>query len=449
MLTRENNSSTQSKVGKYRWTICSLVFYATTINYLDRQVVSLLKPTLETEFNWTESDYSNIVVAFQFAYALGMVGAGRIIDKIGTKLGYAITLTLWSIASILHAFATGTLSFTILRAFLGFTEAGNFPAAFKAVAEWFPKKERAFAGGIFNSGTNVGAILAPLLVPYLAINYSWKIAFIATGAIGFIWLIFWFLLYEVPAKQKRLSKDEFDYIHSDVEDSSSVIGHEGKPKISWIQLLGYKQTWAFIAGKFLTDGIWWFLLFWLPAFLYSEYKLIGMQVSLPIAFVYTLAGVASIFGGWLPMWFVKNKEWDIIRARKTSMLIFAFFPLLIIFSQAAGDFQMWYAIIIIGIAASAHQAWSANLFTTVSDMFPKNSIASVIGVGGMAGALGGMLIAAIAGRLFDYYKALGNIQTGYYILFLYCGVGYLLAWLIMFKLLVPKMEPVNYKVDKT
>ena len=442
-MTIENNSPLQSKIGRYRWTICSLVFYATTINYLDRQVISLLKPILEKEFNWTESNYSDIVVAFQFAYALGMVGAGRIIDKIGTKLGYAITLTLWSIASILHAFATGTLSFTIFRAFLGFTEAGNFPAAFKTVAEWFPKKERAFAGGIFNSGTNIGAIIAPLLVPYVAIHYSWKIAFIATGAIGFIWLIFWFLLYEVPAKQKRLSKAEFDYIHSDVEDSSSVISHEGKPEISWIKLLGYKQTWAFIAGKFLTDGIWGFLLFWLPAFLYSEYKLIGMQVSLPIAFVYTLAGVASIFGGWLPMWFVKNKGWAIVRARKTSMLIYAFFPLLIIVSQAAGSFHMWYAIIIIGIAASAHQAWSANLFTTVSDMFPKNSIGSVVGIGGMAGAVGGMVIAAIAGKLFDYYKALGDIQTGYYILFLYCGVGYLLAWFVMFKLLVPKMEPVK------
>jgi MFS transporter, ACS family, hexuronate transporter len=450
MITRENDTSTQSKIGNYRWTICSLVFFATTINYLDRQVISLLKPTLEAKFSWTESDYSNIVVAFQFAYALGMVGAGRIIDKIGTKLGYAITLTLWSIASILHAFATGKLSFMFFRAFLGFTEAGNFPAAFKAVAEWFPKKERAFAGGIFNSGTNVGAILAPLLVPYLVINYSWKIAFIATGAIGFVWLIFWFLFYEVPAKQKRLSKDEFDYIHSDNDNiSPEEIHEEEKAKISWVQLLDYKQTWAFIMGKFLTDGIWWFLLFWLPAFLYSEYNLIGMQVSLPIAFVYTLAGVASIFGGWLPMWFVKSKEWNIIRARKTSMLIYAFFPLLIIFSQAAGDFQMWYAIIIIGIAASAHQAWSANLFTTVSDMFPKNSVASVVGIGGMAGAFGGMLIAAVAGRLFDYYKALGSIQTGYYILFLYCGVGYLLAWLIMFKFLVPKMEPINYKVDKT
>ena len=441
----KNSLGIQTKIGRYRWTICSLVFYATTINYLDRQVISLLKPTLEKEFSWTESDYSNIVVAFQFAYALGMVGAGRIIDKIGTKLGYAITLILWSFASILHAFATGTLSFTFFRFLLGITEAGNFPAAFKTIAEWFPRKERAYAAGIFNSGTNIGAILGPLLVPYLAIHYSWKIAFIATGAIGFIWLIFWFLLYEVPSKQKRLSKAEFDYIHSDQEDHSEVISQEERPEISWIKLLLYKQTWAFIAGKFLTDGIWWFLLFWLPAFLHDQYSLKGMQVSLPIAFVYTLAGVASIFGGWLPMWFVKQKGWEIVRARKTSMLIYAFFPLLIIGSQDAGSFHMWYAIVIIGIAASAHQAWSANLFTTVSDMFPKNSVGSVVGIGGMAGAIGGMVIAEVAGHLFDYYKALGNIQAGYYLVFFYCGIGYLIAWMIMFKLLVPKMTPVNYQ----
>ena len=430
----------QSKIGKYRWTICSLVFYATTINYLDRQVISLLKTTLEKEFSWTESDYSNIVIAFQFAYAIGMVGAGRIIDKIGTKLGYAITLALWSVASILHAFATGTLSFAVFRAFLGFTEAGNFPAAFKTVAEWFPKKERAFAGGIFNSGTNVGAILAPIVVPWLAINYSWKIAFIATGAIGFLWLILWFIYYEIPSKQKRLSKAEFDYIHSDLDDPTHATEGDTRPKVSYGQLFKYKQTWAFITGKFLTDGIWWFFLFWLPAFLNSEYGLKGMQVSLPIAFVYTLAGIASIFGGWLPMWFVKAKGWSVVKARQTSMLIYAFFPLLVIVSQAAGKYGMWYAVVIIGFAASAHQAWSANLFTTVSDMFPKKLVASVIGIGGMAGAIGGMAVAKVAGLLFDHYKNLGHIEIGYYILFMYCGLGYLIAWLLMFKVLVPKMQ---------
>ncbi|WP_207632591.1 MFS transporter [Foetidibacter luteolus] len=435
------HTAINEKIGKYRWTICSLVFFATTINYLDRQVISLLKPTLEKEFSWSESDYSNIVVAFQFAYAIGMVGAGRIIDRIGTRLGYAITLTLWSIASVLHAFATGAFSFAVYRAFLGVTEAGNFPAAFKAVAEWFPRKERAFAAGIFNSGTNVGAILAPLTVPYIALHYSWKVAFIAIGSIGFIWLLFWFWLYDIPAKQKRLSKAEFDYIHHDREET----GEEVLQRPSWGSLLSYRQTWAFVAGKFLTDGIWWFLLFWLPAFLTAQYQLTGTEISMPVAFVYVVAGFASIAGGWLPMWLVKHKQWPVLRARKTSMLIYAFCPLFIIFSQAAGSYNMWYAILIISLAASAHQAWSANLFTTVSDMFPKSTVASVIGIGGMAGGLGGMAVSASAGRLFDYYKKLGQIETGYYIMFLYCGLGYLAAWLIMFKILVPKMPMVKLK----
>lgn len=436
MVNKEN------KIGHYRWTICSLVFFATTINYLDRQVISLLKPTLEKEFNWTESDYSNIVVAFQFAYAIGMISVGRIIDKIGTKLGYALTLIFWSIASILHAFATGTLSFMIYRAFLGFTEAGNFPAGIKTVAEWFPQKERAYATGIFNSGTNVGAIIAPVVVPWLAIQYSWQIAFVVTGAVGFIWLIFWFMLYDIPSRHKKLSKAEYDFIHSDApaktQDDEEIIDR----KVSWFRLIKYKQAWCYILGKFFTDGIWWFMLFWTPAFLKAEYGLEGMQVSIPIAVVYTMAGVASIFGGWLPMWFVKNKGWSIVRARKTAMLIYACFPLMVIFSQAAGSYNMWYAIIIIGIAASAHQAWSANLYTTVSDMFPKHLVATVIGTGGMMGSIGGMAVAKFAGLLFDHYKALGHIQTGYYIMFIISGVAYLVAWFIMFRLLVPDMPKV-------
>ncbi|MHB1179441.1 MAG: MFS transporter [Daejeonella sp.] len=432
-----------AKIGNYRWTICSLVFFATTINYLDRQVISLLKPTLEKEFNWTESDYSNIVIAFTLAYALGMLGVGRVIDKIGTKLGYAFSLILWSIAAILHAFATSTFSFAAYRALLGVSESGNFPAAIKTVAEWFPKKERALATGIFNSGTNVGAIIAPVVVPWIAINYSWQMAFIATGAVGLIWLIFWFTMYEIPAKHKKLSKAEYDYIHSDNAEVAVVDDKEEGPKISWLKLLTFKQTWSFIVGKFLTDGIWWFFLFWLPAFLTAEYGLVGMQVSFPIVLVYTMASFGSILGGWLPMWFVKNKGYTIVRARKTSMFIYALFPLLVIFSQQAGSFSMWYAVIIIGIAASAHQAWSANIFTTVSDMFPKNSIGSVIGMGGMAGGVGGMAIARIAGVLFDHYKALGHIEIGYYIMFFVCGLAYLVAWFVMFRLLIPKMTPIT------
>ncbi len=425
----------------YRWTICSLVFFATTINYLDRQVISLLKPVLEKEFHWTESDYANIVAAFQLAYALGMVGIGSVIDRIGTKLGYAISLFLWSIASVMHAFATSTFGFGVFRAFLGVTEAGNFPAAIKVVAEWFPKKERALATGIFNCGTNIGAVIAPLVVPWLAVNYGWQMAFIATGAVGFLWLAFWFVMYDLPAKHKKVSKSELAHIHSDPD----MVEAESEPRtvVPWTKLLSYRQTWAFAIGKFLSDGVWWFFLFWLPAFLIAEYNLVGMEVSFPVAVVYIMAGVGSVLGGWLPMWFVKSKGWSMVKARKTSMLIYAIFPLMVMFSQGAGSYSMWYAVIIIGIAASAHQAWSANIFTTVSDMFPKSSIGAVIGIGGMFGGFGAILTAKTAGALLDYYRALGEVETGYYIMFLFCGTAYLLAWFIMFRVLVPKMTPIQ------
>ncbi len=425
----------------YRWTICSLVFFATTINYLDRQVISLLKPVLEKEFHWTESDYANIVAAFQLAYALGMVGIGSVIDRIGTKLGYAISLFLWSIASVMHAFATSTFGFGVFRAFLGVTEAGNFPAAIKVVAEWFPKKERALATGIFNCGTNIGAVIAPLVVPWLAVNYGWQMAFIATGAVGFLWLAFWFVMYDLPAKHKKVSKSELAHIHSDPD----MVEAESEPRtvVPWTKLLSYRQTWAFAIGKFLSDGVWWFFLFWLPAFLIAEYNLVGMEVSFPVAVVYIMAGVGSVLGGWLPMWFVKSKGWSMVKARKTSMLIYAIFPLMVMFSQEAGSYSMWYAVIIIGIAASAHQAWSANIFTTVSDMFPKSSIGAVIGIGGMFGGFGAILTAKTAGALLDYYRALGEVETGYYIMFLFCGTAYLLAWFIMFRVLVPKMTPIQ------
>ena len=429
-------------IGKYRWTICALVFFATTINYLDRQVISLLKDTLEVEFSWTETDYSNIVIAFQLAYAIGLLMAGRIIDKIGTKVGYAVATTLWSIAAMAHALVHSTFGFGVARAALGVTEAGNFPAAIKATAEWFPKKERALATGIFNSGSNIGAIIAPLTVPFIAAELGWRWAFIITGAIGFIWLIFWFKYYELPARQKRLGKAEFDYIHSDKDEVQPYeeTAEESK-KVPWFRLLGYKQTWAFVAGKFLTDPIWWFYLFWLPAFLKAEYGIERTAMAVPVALVYVLSSFGSIFGGWLPLYFVK-KGWPVYRSRKTSMLIYAFCVIPVVFAQWLGKIDMWLAVIIIGFAAAAHQAWSANIFTTVSDMFPKKTVASVTGIGGMAGAIGGILIARLAGRLFDHYKALGEIETGYYIMFFICGSAYLTAWVIM-HFLVPKMKEVK------
>lgn len=430
------------KIGKYRWTICALVFFATTVNYLDRQVISLLKPFLETEFHWTETDYANIIFVFQLCYAIGMLGVGYIIDKIGTKLGYSLSLFVWSIAAILHAVAKSTAGFAVWRGLLGVSEAGNFPAAIKVIAEWFPKKERALATGIFNSGTNIGAIIAPLVVPWIAVTWGWQEAFIITGAIGLIWLIFWFIIYEVPRKHNKLSQAEYKYIHSDDDDKTEAQLARDKVKVPWLSLLKFKQTWAFFIGKFMTDPIWWFFLFWLPAFLKAEYNLTGMQVSLPLAIVYSMTTVGSIFGGWLPMLFMKNGM-DAVKARKRLMLIYAFFPLPVLFSQALGHYSMWFAVIIIGVAASAHQAWSANIFTTVSDMFPKKAISSVIGIGGMAGAMGGMLIAKFAGFILDHYKTAGDIKIGYYVMFLICGLAYLLAWVIMFKILIPEMKKVD------
>ncbi len=432
---------TQQAIGKYRWTICAMVFFATTINYLDRAVISILKSPLTEQFKWTETDYANIVIAFQLCYAIGFLGAGRLIDKLGTKIGYALATALWSIAAISHGFVTSTLGFFIARGALGVTESGNFPAAIKTVAEWFPKKERAFATGIFNSGANIGAIVAPLTVPAIAEVWGWKWAFILTGLVGFIWLIFWFIIYEVPAKHKKLSKEEFDYIHSDL-DEKEVAVDEVKHNLSWGKLLTFKQTWAFALGKFLTDPVWWFYLFWLPDFLEKQYGLMGTAKSLPLALAYTLSTIGSVFGGWLPMWFIK-KGWPVFRARKTSMLLFAIAILPVVSAQYLGRIDMWLAVIMIGLAMGMHQAWSSNIFTTVSDMFPKSTTASVTGIGGMFGAVGGMIIAKSAGKLFDYYKSIGDKETAYLIMFIICGVAYLLAWLVM-HFLVPKMKKIDY-----
>lgn len=427
----------EKSIGKYRWTICSLVFFATTVNYLDRQVISLLKKTLSHELNWSETDYGNIVIAFQVCYALGLLGAGGLIDKIGTKIGYALTAFLWSIAAMAHALASTTFGFGVARAALGITEAGNFPAAIKTIAEWFPKKERALATGIFNSGANIGAIIAPLTVPLIAEFWGWQWAFIITGAIGFIWLILWFIFYETPAKQKRLSKAEFDYIHSDKDTANE----NPTEKVAWSKLLQFKQTWAFALGKFMTDPVWWFFLFWLPDFLDKEYGISGTQASLPIAVVYTLAAFGSVFGGWLPIVFIK-KNFTVFNARRTSMLIYALCVLPVVFAQWLGSINMWFAVLIVGLATAAHQAWSANIYTTVSDMFPKKAVGSITGIGGMFGAIGGIIIARLAPKLFEYFKAINQPEMGYYIMFIICGLAYLAAWLLM-RALVPKEKAIQ------
>ena len=430
-----------NKTGNYRWTICALVFFATTVNYLDRQVISLLKSVLSEEMSWDDGDYANIEIAFKMAYMFGMVIAGRVVDKLGTKKGYAWATGLWSLAAIGHAFAKSAFGFGVARAALGVTEAGNFPAAIKTTAMWFPKKERALATGIFNSGTNIGAIVAPLTVPIIAVQWGWQWAFIITGAIGFIWLVLWQMHYTEPKESKKLSKEEYEYIHSDLEDEAAEKSTEDE-KVPWIKLLGYKQTWAFALGKFLTDPVWWFYLFWLPDFLQSEYKLSLTGIMIPVAAVYTISTIGSVGGGYLPLAFI-NRNMPVFKARKTAMLIFALCVFPVVLSQWAGEINMWLAVLVIGIAASAHQAWSANIFTTVSDMFPKKATASVTGIGGMAGGLGGIVLSwAVQKNMFVHYREIGQIETAYFIMFWICGAAYLLAWLLM-HFLVPKMEKVK------
>jgi ACS family hexuronate transporter-like MFS transporter len=454
----------QQAIGKYRWTICALLFFATTVNYLDRQVLSLLQPYLSDpeKFNWSNTDYANITAVFQFVYAFSMLFAGRIIDRLGTKRGYAWAILIWSLAAIIHAlaipigegisvilgwvgitaFSVSVLGFMFSRALLAFGEAGNFPAAIKATAEYFPKKERSFATGIFNSGANVGAILAPLTVPWIRLNWGWEAAFIIMGGIGFLWLIFWFVFYEKPEKQKRLSVAELDYINGSEEEKVAIVAADTiSEKTSWVKLLNYRQTWAFTFGKFMTDGVWWFFLFWLPAYLNVQYGIVDEAVMLPLALLYTMAMVGSIGGGWFPMYFIR-KGHKVYDARMKAMLLIALFPLVVLLAQPLGYISFWIPVILIGIGTSAHQAWSANIFTTVSDMFPKKAVGSVVGIGGMAGGLGGVVMSKLGGALFDHYKALGHIETGYTIMFAICALAYLVAWSVM-KALVPKYKPIT------
>jgi ACS family hexuronate transporter-like MFS transporter len=448
----------QQAIGRYRWIICALLFFATTVNYLDRQVLSLLKPLLEKKFSWSNTDYANIAALFQFVYAISLLFAGRLIDKLGTKKGYTLAIVIWSLAALIHAVAipagqvittfagwfgiTGlsvsVVGFMFARGLLGFGEAGNFPAAIKATAEYFPKKERSFATGIFNSGSNIGAILAPLTVPWIAEKFGWEAAFILIGITGFGWLIFWWIFYEHPSKQKRLSKEEYDYIHQGDElvDPNVVV-----EKVKWTQLLQYRQTWAFTFGKFMTDGVWWFFLFWLPAYLNDQYHISSTGMMLPLSVLYSLTMIGSIGGGWFPMYFI-NRGYEVYTARMKAMLIIAVIPLVVLLAQPLGSISYWLPVLLIGIGASAHQAWSANIFTTVSDMFPKKAVGSVVGIGGMAGGIGGVLLTKLGGALFDHYKALGHIETGYTIMFAICALAYLVAWFVM-KLLVPAYKPIT------
>jgi MFS transporter, ACS family, hexuronate transporter len=414
----------QARIGNRRWTICALLFFATTINYIDRQVLGILAPVLQTEIGWNEIDYGFIVTAFQAAYAIGMVIVGRLMDKLGTKIGYSIALAIWSLAAMAHSFATSVVGFAVARFSLGLGESGNFPAAIKTVAEWFPKKERAFATGIFNAGSNIGAVAAPLVVPWITIAYGWQMAFIVTGAIGFIWIVFWVLLYDKPDHHKKLKAEERAYIQSDPADPEE--------KIPWIKLMKYRQVWAFAIAKFMTDPIWWFYLYWVPKYLNKNYGLTLDKIGLPLIVIYLMADVGSVGGGWFSSFLIK-RGWSVNKGRKTAMLTCAFCVIPIVFASQASE--AWIAVALLSLATAAHQGWSANLFTTASDMFPRKAIGSIVGFGGMAGSIGGMLIATLAGFILE-------LTGSYLVLFIICGSMYVIAYLIFIKL-APKLEQIE------
>lgn len=465
---------------RYRWVICAMLFFATTVNYLDRQVLSLLQPMLEEEFHWTDNDYGTITAIFSLFYAISMLFAGRFIDWMGTRKGYAWSIAVWSAGAALHALcgvltekwvglpdadalravAAGTdlaatismvsvTFFIIARCVLALGEAGNFPAAIKATAEYFPKKDRAFATGIFNSGANVGAIVAPLTVPLMAELWGWEMAFIIVGLIGLIWMGIWLFIYKPIADNPKVNDAERAYIQQDdAELTPDEIEPENESKLSFIECLGFKQTWAFAFGKFMTDGVWWFFLFWTPAYLKIQYNMEGTQIAWPIAILYSITVIGSVFGGKFPTYFI-NRGMNPYAGRMRAMLIIAFFPLVVLFAQPLGYISYWVPILLISVGASAHQAWSANIFSTVGDMFPKSAIATITGIGGMAGGIGSFFIQKGAGMLFTYsgdtnmqFMGFEGKPAGYAIVFIFCAVAYLIGWIVM-KMLVPKYKVIT------
>lgn len=472
-------NETTGKMTNYRWLICSMLFFATTVNYLDRQVLSLLQPILEEEFHWTDNDYGTITAIFSLVYAIAMLFAGRFVDKVGTKKGYAWSIAVWSLGAGIHALCgvvteqlTGladanalrmaqgadiagqiamisVTAFIICRCVLAVGEAGNFPAAIKATAEYFPKKDRAFATGIFNSGANVGAIVAPLTVPMMAELWGWEMAFIVVGLIGFVWLGFWVFVYKKPEENTKLNAAELAYIEQDAAtEAEGIASDEPDRKMTFRQCLRYRQTWAFAFGKFMTDGVWWFFLFWTPAYLKAQYDMVGTQIALPIAVLYTITVVGSVFGGKFPTYFI-DRGMNPYAGRMRAMLIIAFFPLVVLAAQPLGGFGYWVPILLIAVGASAHQAWSANIFSTIGDMFPKRAIATITGIGGMAGGIGSFFIQKGAGMLFTYsdetairFLGFEGKPAGYAIAFIFCAVAYLIAWIVM-KILVPKYKPIT------
>jgi MFS transporter, ACS family, hexuronate transporter len=423
-----------TKAGNFRWTICALLFLATTINYVDRQILSLVKPILDVELGWTNEEFGIVNAVFQGTYGFGLLFFGWFVDKYGSKVGYAVSIIAWSLAAMGHAAVSTVTGFMIARASLGISEGGNFPSAIKATAQWFPKRERAYATSIFNAGTNVGAILAPALVPWIAYSYGWQMAFVFAGIAGLLWLLLWIPLYDRPDKSKRLGTAEKELIESDREEQNET------QKVPWGRLLRYRQTWSFIVAKFMTDPVWWFFLIWLPDYFKKTRNLDIKESWIHLVTIYVIVTILSIFGGWV-IGYLNKRGWTITRARKTGMFVFALCVIPIFLVAELGE---WGAVLLIGLAGAAHQAWSANLYTTVSDMFPKNAVASVIGIGGMAGATGGMLFPIFSGRLLDTFTASGNVTAGYTILFTICAFAYVLTFLLH-HLLAPKFE--SFRMD--
>lgn len=421
-------------LGSYRWIVCALLFFATTINYIDRQILSLLKEILDQQIGWTNEQFGWVNSAFQLAYGVGLLGFGWFVDRFGTKLGYAISIAAWSVAAAAHAMVGSVHGFIAARAALGLGEAGNFPSAIKAVALWFPKRERAFATSIFNAGTNAGALIAPAIIPWMAFKYGWQSTFIAAGVVGILWLFLWWPFYDAPENSRFVKKPEMDHILSDKDESGS------QERIPWLSLLRYRQTWSFIIAKFLTDPVWWFFLIWLPDYFNKTRDLQIKKSWIHIVTIYSIVTVLSISGGWVTGYLTKQ-GWSVTRARKTGMFFFALCALPILTVTRVGD---WTAVMLIGLAGAAHQAWSANLFTTVSDMFPKRAVASVVGVGGMAGSAGGFIFPILTGKMLDHFQKQGDVTTGYAILFGICACMYLVAFGIS-HLCAPKFEQIQLK----
>lgn len=471
-----------NKMTNYRWVMCAMLFFATTVNYLDRQVLSLTwDEFIKPEFHWDESHYGTITSVFSIVYAICMLFAGRFIDWMGTKRGYIWSIAVWSLGACLHAGcgiftehymgldsrlelvqATGdaaviiaTVSmyaFLFARCVLALGEAGNFPAAIKVTAEYFPKRDRAFATSIFNSGASIGALIAPVTIPLLAKYWGWEMAFIVIGALGFIWAGLWLFLYTPPAKSKHVNQSELVYIEQDKEDLDEVKKEAeptDEPKLSFLQCFMYKQTWAFAFGKFMTDGVWWFFLFWTPSYLNTQFNIKTTDpLGMALIFVLYLVTMLSIYGGKLPTIIINRTGKNPYAARMQAMLIFAFFPLVVLLAQPLGTLSPWFPVILIGIGGAAHQSWSANIFSTVSDMFPKSAVATITGIGGMAGGLGSMILQKAAGNLFVYagdtnmhYLGFEGKPAGYFVIFCICAVAYLIGWVVM-KSLVPKYSPI-------